>query len=44
MSQNQYGKKSQKKVGNELFENIELFKYLGTTLTNQNYIHEKILS
>jgi hypothetical protein len=33
---------SQNKVGNELFENIALFKYLGTNLTNQNYIPKKI--
>jgi hypothetical protein len=30
------------RVGNESFENIEQFKYLGTNLINQNSIHENI--
>ena len=30
------------KIGNSSFERLEEFKYLGTTLTNQNYIQEEI--
>jgi len=32
------------KVANSSFERVEEFKYLGTTLTNQNSIQEEIKS
>jgi hypothetical protein len=32
------------KIGNRSFENVSQFKYLGTTITNQNLIQEEIKS
>jgi hypothetical protein len=32
------------KIGNRCFENVAQFRYLGTTLTNENVIQEEIKS
>ena len=32
------------KRGHKSFKSLEKFKYLGTTLTSQNFIHEEIKS
>ena len=29
------------KVGNNKFEKVKIFKYLGSLLTNQNFIHKE---
>ena len=45
MSQNQnVGQNQNTKIDNTSFERVEEFKYLGTTLINQNYIQEEIKS
>jgi len=38
------GQSRSMKIDNNSFENAEEFKYLGTTLTNQNSIQEEIKS
>jgi hypothetical protein len=38
------GKNGYIQIGNESFKTVEQFKYLGTTLTNQNSTHEEIKS
>ena len=45
MSQDQHAVKNHNiyiYIGNKSFERVENFKYLGTTLMNQNFIHEDI--
>jgi hypothetical protein len=38
------GQRQSIKIGNRCFESLTKFKYLGTTLTDQNCIHEEIKS
>jgi hypothetical protein len=43
MSRHQHGgQNNNTKTGNKTFEIVEQFRYVGTTLTNQNSIHEEI--
>jgi hypothetical protein len=45
MSRHPYSGQDQNiRIANESFENVAKFKYLGTTLTNQNDSHDKIKS
>jgi hypothetical protein len=36
------GQNHELKIGNRSFENVSQFKYMRTTVTNQNLIHEEI--
>jgi glycerol-3-phosphate O-acyltransferase len=38
------GQRHSIKIVNRSFEDVAMFKYLGTTLTDQNYVHEAIKS
>jgi hypothetical protein len=38
------GQKHSIKIANRSFEDVAKFKYLGTTLTDQNYMHKEIMS
>jgi hypothetical protein len=38
------GQNQSTRIANEAFENVEKFKYLGTTLTNENDVHDEIKS
>jgi hypothetical protein len=38
------GQKHSMKIGNRSFEDVAMFRYLGTTITNQNCMHKEIKS
>jgi hypothetical protein len=38
------GQKHSIKIANRSFEGVAKFKYIGTTLTDQNFVHEEIKS
>jgi hypothetical protein len=43
-SSQRIGQKHSIKIANRFFEDVAKFKFLGTTLTDQNYMHEEINS
>jgi hypothetical protein len=43
-SSHKIGQKNSIKIGNRSFEDVASFKYLGTTLTDQNSVHKDIKS
>jgi hypothetical protein len=42
LSHHNEGQNRDTKIGNRCFENVAQFKYLGTTITNQNLFEEEI--
>jgi hypothetical protein len=45
MSRHPYSGQNQNiRIANESFESVATFRYLGTTLTNQNYIYDEMKS
>jgi len=42
MSRHQNAGQNHLIIGNKSFENVSEFKYLGMTVTNQNYVDEQI--
>jgi hypothetical protein len=44
MSRKEAGQKHGIKIANRFFEEVTEFRYLGTTLTDQNYMQEEIKS